>query len=88
LAVRSDQIDANCFKQEIPPFAIVSPRRSQRRGTAMNEFEIIFADPLTTAAYMYGSAICVAILLGWGAVCLRQQPNAWTPELRAVFARR
>ncbi len=38
----------------------------------MNEFEIIFADPLTTAGYMYGSAICVAILLAWCALFLRR----------------
>ncbi len=42
----------------------------------MNEFEIIFADPLTSAGYMYGSAICVAILLAWGTLFLRRSQLA------------
>jgi len=54
----------------------------------MNAIEIIFADPLTTATYVYGSGICLAILVACGAVCLRQPRTGWTPELRAVFARR
>lgn len=53
----------------------------------MNAFEIIFADPLTTTAYGYGSGICLLILFGWGLAAVRA-PARWTPELRAAFARR
>lgn len=54
----------------------------------MTEFQVIFADPLTTAAYVYGSAICLLMLFGWAALLLRQPATRWTPALRAAFQRR
>ena len=54
----------------------------------MNEFQIIFADPTTTAAYVYASAICLLILLGRAALLLREPKSGWTPDLRAAFQRR
>ena len=54
----------------------------------MTEFQIIFADPTTTAAYFYGSGICLLIMFGWAALLLREPKTGWTPELRAAFQRR
>ena len=53
----------------------------------MSEFDIIFADPATIAAYVDGSAICLVILFVWWLVALRSAGTRWTPELRAAFAR-
>jgi hypothetical protein len=61
---------------------------SHLREIAMTEFQIIFADPLTTAAYVYGSGICLLILFGWAALQLRLPATAWPPELRAASQRR
>jgi hypothetical protein len=54
----------------------------------MDEFQTIFADPTTAAAYFYGSGICLLILFGWGLAALREPATRWTPELRAAFQRR
>ena len=55
----------------------------------MTDFDTIFADPTTTAAYLYGVGLCVVILMGWGLLMTFRAPAVrWTPELRAAFQRR
>ena len=69
-------------------YAISLDTVSTPRESAMTEFHIILADPLTAAAYAYGSAICLLILFGWAAPQLWKPTSASTPELRAPFQRR
>jgi hypothetical protein len=55
----------------------------------MTEFETIFADPITTVTYIYGSLLCRATLSGWGLLTLRAPSTCWTPlQRRIAFQRR
>ncbi len=67
----------NTFRYRSP----CRPRTSEGGETHMSEFEIIFSEPLAAAGYVCGSALCLLILLAWGALCLWRRPAANGPVI-------